>query len=128
MGQYGFAAIRAVRALQENEDLTPREAWEQAMERTSKSKASQDKGCPRGAFLGLCAAGMIVDVDPDPTVFIGENGKYAIAAVEVLREDPSFARSVQALWDEAKPRDDISHAGQMDVVRDLWEVGLIRKD
>ena len=59
MGSYGEVAVKAV-DLVTAKNLTAPEAWKVAAKTVfPQSAASQEKGCPKGAFLGLCAAGIL---------------------------------------------------------------------
>jgi hypothetical protein len=54
VGRYGRAAVRATGFFHDRLVDSPQEAWEQATtEQFPDSTSSQEKGCPRGAFLGL---------------------------------------------------------------------------
>ena len=54
MGNYGRVAVTAVNLIHNN-NLTPRNAWQQALQQLHIN----DKPCPKTAFLGLAEAGMI---------------------------------------------------------------------
>lgn len=60
MGKYGDASIRAAKLIIFGEIKSPVSAWRKATgEIFGEGTSSQDKGCPRGAFIGLCEEGMI---------------------------------------------------------------------
>jgi len=53
------------------------------------------------------------------------NRKYAIDAVMMLRQNPSFGDNENALWRAVQGNDGKAHNAQMDVVITLWKEGLI---
>ena len=69
MGKYGNAALRATKLVQAGTFSSPREAWETAVHKEFPGRhAAQEKGCPRGSYLGICEEGLIVGVDPGMTI------------------------------------------------------------
>jgi hypothetical protein len=57
--RYGEAALMATRHVPSG-DISPVARWESAMEKLyPTSAAARKKGCPRGAFLGLCEEGLV---------------------------------------------------------------------
>lgn len=125
MGKYGEAAILAARLIKEGLAVEPRDAWAHATKKVFPASTDlQNKGCPRGAFLGLCNEGLVVGVPPghyaDPT----KNGKYAIDAVSILRENRFLSSQPNLLWKKVAGNT-ISENHQMDVVVGLWEENCI---
>lgn len=112
-------------------NLAPIDAWNCAAAMVfPESESNQEKGCPRGAFRGLCAAGFIGGVPASDKSAINTNGQYAIAAVDLLRSNPSLRnQSKLALWRatlEAVGADaSKQHNSQMDVVLELVERNCI---
>ena len=87
MSKYGDTAILAVQLLNDEEVADPSEAWKIAAKKIfPASKDLQDKGCPRGAFLGLCSKGLINGVESGDYGKRSKNGDYAIRAVETLKK------------------------------------------
>lgn len=85
------------------------------------------KGCPRGAYLGLCEEGLVKDV-PAPKERLtrsADNKRYAIKAVEALRRDETLRCRSADLWREVSQPRAIVHNGQIDVVLGLWAEGMI---
>lgn len=132
MGQYGGVAVSSAKLMAEG-TLSPLAAWNLACTNLIASASSRKKGCPRKAFLGLCAAGFlnstfINDYDVEEAIN-SKNGKYAMVAVEFLRAQPQLAKSKHNLWVKVLNSfgDDLEkkHNGQMDVVISLWENGYI---
>ena len=134
MNKYGQSALRAVELLRTGMH-TPESAWQQAVaEVFPDSEDSRTKSCPRGAFLGLCRAGLIEGVPHDPAARIddGLNASYAREAIELLRSEPQWAsKDAGSIWEQVMRR--LGNApskrpnGQMDVVLALWADGLIRR-
>jgi len=55
VSKYGQSALKVVELIRSNYINDPKEAWEKATrEIFGEGSSSQQKGCPRGAFLGLC--------------------------------------------------------------------------
>lgn len=61
--RYGEAALMAARS--SSVDTSPAARWKNAMERLYPTNPSvRKKGCPRGAFLGLCEDGLVKVIPP----------------------------------------------------------------
>lgn len=123
MCQYGEAAAKAARLAAGNGKF-PQDAWEQAISESNLSKKSQDKGCPRNAFLGLCEEGMIKGIKPGD-YSAGEKSKdFATEAVRILRKDDSYVDNMTKLWKKVMKAfdedEDKSQASRMGVVTALW--------
>jgi len=72
----------------------------------------RDKGCPKGAFLGLYSFDC------------GLNASYAKHAIEILRANPTKHFTARELWN-AIGNQGKAHNQQMDVVLSLWSEGYI---
>lgn len=126
MGRYGETALRAIRLLLDNGVATPEEAWEKAAaEVFPQSPSSQEKACPKGAFLGLCEEGLVRGVKAGDYTHSVENKKYAVRALELLARDPSLANDDQLLWARVLNGERKAPNSQMDVVLSLWTANLI---
>jgi len=142
---YGEIAIRAATKLRRRTVWTyAADEWDDATRsedlRSSYARSSLDKKCPRGAFIGLCQAGLIEGVkgdegDNSSIAKLGLNGGYAVEAVKRLRSDPIFLQQKNGkrlLWGEITNSDPDNpepvRNGQLDVVFDLWKRGLIKRD
>ncbi|GEJ56610.1 DUF6979 family protein [Anaeromyxobacter diazotrophicus] len=127
---YGEAAVAAVN-LVKLERFAPPEAWRRAVARTFESVSSQEKGCPQGAFLGLCEEGLVVGVPGAPSGTYTrsvKNKQYAVAAVNILRRRASpVLPTPVTLWLEVQGGEWKQPNGQMDVVLGLWNAGHIRR-
>lgn len=133
MGKYGTAALRA-RELSLKDAQPVEEAWRQAAAETfPNSLESRRKGCPRCAFRGLCAAGLVRGVPADPADAVLEetaNASYAITAAHLLATEPALAKGRKAkLWsrvmEELGLNSSKRHNSQLDVVLALWNAGHI---
>jgi hypothetical protein len=129
MPNYGQAAILARKFLVEGRVQSPEEAWEKATAAIfPDSNSSQEKSCPKAAFLGLCEEGLVRGVSPGQSTSSRENKGYAVKAVWLLKSDPALAADENLLWSKV-----IDGAGkapnlQMDVVMSLWSNDLIDVD
>ena len=126
--RYGEAALMAVRMETYGKALTPADRWEDAVRKLyPTTPAGQKKGGPRGAFLGLCEAGLVKGIEGGsgaPVTSQGNRNKaYAVKAVDLLRAGEH--KTVSQLWMGVTDGDVVEHASQMDVVLALWKNGLI---
>jgi hypothetical protein len=125
MGIYGKAALRAVELYKKGVEKDPVQAWQSAIAQFTKSTCSQEKPCPRSAFLGLCEEGLVSGIPPGTYTTSVKNKAYALRALESLRNDPALARSSSALWNSIE-KNAKNDQGEMDVVLALWNEGLIK--
>ena len=128
-GKYGRAAVLAVELYRTGKANSPEEAWEQAVATIfPDSPSSQEKGCPKGAFLGLCQEGYVVGIDRGDYTTSQDNRRYAIKAVDLLRSDDELADDKGRLWSQVMDVEGTEkrHNSQMDVVTSLWNERLIR--
>jgi hypothetical protein len=126
MNIYGIASLMALEEIQNNN--SPEESWDIAIEQLTKSDTSRKKGCPKAAFLGLCEDGYIQGVNNGEYTNSTNNKEYAIKAVEILRREPNNPYKNITLWNQVLGElqlEQKKHNGQMDVVLDLWNAGKI---
>ena len=125
MGKYGEAAVIAVNKYIAMSEPCPEAAWKYAVKKVFPgSIESQNKGCPKGAFLGLCSDGVVNDIPPGNYSRSEKNKEYAIKAVSILKENRFLASQPKLLWKKvAGPEKTENH--QMDVVVSLWNEGHI---
>lgn len=125
--QYERAAIKAVQRLKSGGFEDPRQAWDSATWEETDSVSSADKGCPRGAFLGLCEAGRVKGVPSGNHYKSGEkrNKDHTLKALELLEEEyqPPKTPEKAKLWRATGV--DVPHNGQLDVLYGLWKDDLI---
>jgi hypothetical protein len=122
--KYGEAALIAARAAAQF-SKSPVDQWADALQQLHPtSPTARKKAAPRGAFLGLCAAGFVKGIAADPRASSSDNANYAIAAATLLLQGTE-QRSISALWRQVTNGEDKVHNGQMDVVLALWKNGLI---
>jgi hypothetical protein len=127
VNKYGMAAIKAVRMLN-NEYIGdyPKKVWDIATaELFGEGSSSQNKGCPRSAFLGLCEEGLVKGVPRGQYTRSKKNKEYAIKAVNYLQKNPNIVISPESLWKMIGPEK--QHNNQMDVVVGLWDMELIHR-
>jgi len=122
--RYGEAALMAARQAP-SADLTPAARWERSMEKLyPTSPAARQKACPRGAFLGLCEAGLVKGIPAGRYTRPKDNGSYAVRAAALLLQGAQrWSRS--ALWQAVTDGAGTRHNSQMDVLLALWNNGLI---
>ncbi len=122
--RYGEAALMAIRMETYGKNLTPQERWDESVKKLyPTTPIGQKKGGPRGAFLGLCEAGLVKGIPPGQYSPSNRNKAYAIRAVQLLTAGTHT--SVTQLWKAVTDGEDIAHGSQMDVVMALWKNGLI---
>jgi hypothetical protein len=125
MNKYSEAAILAVQLLKGGSIADPPDAWVQATQKYFPTSTSlQNKGCPKGAFLGLCNKGMIEGLPPGKYSNPTKNGKYATDAIEILRKNRFLSSQPDLLWKKVAGKTK-SENHQMDVVVGLWEANCI---
>lgn len=126
MPKYGEAAIAAVQMVATGRAKHPCDAWVAAVKRVfPDSASSQAKGCPRGAFLGLCESGLVKGVPGGSYTRSKLNKQYAINAVQLLHRRPNLVGDPNQLWQLVFGRAAKVENSQMDVVLALWQRGLI---
>lgn len=119
MGKYGQAAVRAKKILLRS-GLSPAQAWKAAIVQFTSSNHSRSKVCPREAFIGLCAAGVITGIsgDTDGGGKRARNRQYAISAWKLLQSQPDLDK--KSLW-ASVPDAPMQENSQIDVVISLWK-------
>ncbi|WP_323898594.1 DUF6979 family protein [Aeromonas hydrophila] len=125
---YGKAAVCAAILCQDKRH-NPMEAWELAVQEHIPTQSGRAKGCPKGAFLGLCGEGKISGISPGKYSRSVKNRDYALTAVKILQKQiDSSELSAGELWDKvmAWHNKSIVPNSQMEVVLALWKEGLIR--
>lgn len=125
MNRYRKAAVFAVNLMSRDEFQDPVNAWEAATKKFFPTSTNlQDKGCPKGAFLGLCGNGSIKGIAANSYSRASKNGEYAVRAVEILKKNKFLVSQPEMLWKKIAPTK--SHNHQLDVVIGLWEADLIQ--
>ena len=130
MTTYAKTALQAVNLYHSKAAGNPTEAWKMAAEICVPTLEGRKKGCPKGAFLGLCEEGRVIDVPSGSYTKSKLNKDYAVRAVRLLRSNPHLANDVTQLWGEVMPGGDNEnkrHNQQMDVVIALWNAKLIAR-
>lgn len=124
---YGEAAVYATHICKQLK-ISPMEAWSLAVQKHIQTRSGQMKGCPKGAFLGLCSQGQVRGILPGKYTRSVDNRGYAITAVKILKNQPKGPIiSAGELWDQVMVAHEksITSNSQMDVVLALWQAGLI---
>jgi hypothetical protein len=126
MNQYGKAALKAVEIYKKGDLRNIVQAWKYAITKFTNSKTSQEKGCPKYTFLGLCEEGLLAPIVPRKKYTDSDKNKtYGLRALEALRKKPELAESPAALWNSIETSAE-KEEGQMGVVIALWSEGLIK--
>jgi hypothetical protein len=126
MNQYGKAALKAVELYKKGDVKDIVQAWKCAITKFTNSKTSQEKGCPKDTFLGLCEEGFLAPIIPRKKYTDSDKNKiYGLRALEALRKNPELANSPTALWNNIETSAE-NEQGQMCVVIALWKEGLIK--
>lgn len=121
--RYGEAALIAVR--DSSAGTSPAKRWQSAMEKVYPTSVSaQKKGCPRGAFLGLCEEGLVKGIPAGNYTVSKDNKAYAVRAAELLIEGKQKL-SISELWRAVTDDPEKTHNSQMDIVLALWKNGFI---
>jgi hypothetical protein len=122
--RYGEAALMATRNMSFT-DVDPLTRWESAMTALyPTSPTARKKGSPRGAFLGLCEAGLVRGIPAGRYTASADNKAYAVRAAALLI-DGKQTWSTSALWRAVEDEPAKTHNGQMDVLLALWKNDLI---
>ncbi len=121
--RYGEAALLAAEPAF-SADKNPAARWQSAVERLyPTSLSARRKGCPRGAFLGLCEEGLVKGIPPGEYTVSKNNKAYAVNAAGLLAEGKQ-KWSVTELWRAVTNDPEKTHNSQMDVVLALWKNAL----
>ena len=124
MNKYAEIAVRATELCRSG--ASPRDAWQKAASEVFPGKkASQDKVCPRSAFLGLAEEGLIRGIPKGNYVRSPDNKRYAMEALSLIRSNPALAENPDELWGVVTAGVKKQHNAQMHVVSALWKRGDI---
>jgi hypothetical protein len=126
MGKYGIAAVNAVRAYTSGRARNATDAWDLAVRSVfPNSPSSQEKGCPKGTFLGICGSGKVTGVPGGEYTRSQKNKLYGLKALDILRQSPSLADDELELWKRVMAGESKVHNSQMDVIVSLWKAGFL---
>ena len=125
MNKYAQATLLAVERVTKDGTVSPNEAWEDATMKIFGPGPSQKKGCPKGAFLGLCEEGLIKGI-AEGNYSAGEKNKsYAIRAADLLKYIDGDEISRDKIWNFATQGSGIRQNSQLDIVLALKENDLL---
>lgn len=106
-------------------DNDPVARWDNAMAKLyPTSPTARKKGCPRGAFLGLCEEGLVKGIPAGRYTASKDNKGNAVRAAALLIEGKQ-SWSISSLWRAVTDDPEKTDNSQMDVVLALWKNGLI---
>ena len=97
INKYGRAAIKATQLFHSNpHDIL--KCWNRAViELFPHQKASQEKSCPKGAFLGLCEEGLVKGIPKGNYTKSIKNKEYTLKALEILKQNSQTTFSPKEL-------------------------------
>jgi hypothetical protein len=121
---YGACAVKS--AMLNKSFSSPNEAWGKVAFVLFDSESSQEKGCPKNTFLGLCEEGLIKGFSKGTYTKSIKNKDYALKAIAILKKPNNTEVTPSELWKKLNLGDK-KHNSQMDVVLALWENDLIVK-
>jgi hypothetical protein len=118
--KYGMVALRALElSIGARSNLA--DAWKvAAKEIYSESQDSQIKSCPKSTFLGLAEEGLLAGVPPGRYTTSVENKRYALEALQLLRQNERLAADPKELWRRVIKESTKRYNYQMHVVAALW--------
>jgi hypothetical protein len=122
--KYGQTALKALQNYKSTYSI--KEIYERTATEVFETKSSQEKGCPKNTFLGLCEDGLVKGIPKGNYTKSVKNKEYALKAIEILKQNTQTLFSPKELWEQLKLGDKKSNS-QMDVVLALWEADLIKK-
>ncbi len=109
-----------------NSTSNPAEEWNLVAKVINHSPFKTENDCPKRAFLGLCAIGLVKGICPGPYTESVNNKTYVNEAVRLLKTNPALANigTTSKLWTRVLDSLGIAykkHNQQMNVVLELWE-------
>jgi len=127
MNTYGQIAIRATESFARGDFRSPNEAWDSAAQFFfPDSPDSREKGCPKGAYLGLCEIGAIIGIPRGSYTQSRANKEYALSGLELLIDDPMLSESNPSrIWRMVMSGSTKKHNSQLNVLLALWNSGMI---
>lgn len=102
----------------------PKEAWEEAIKKHTKSENTRKKNCPKTAFLCLCKLGVVKGVPQVDCTDSDKGISYVKKALDALRKNPQLAKTPRKLWDFIG-NENVHYDSQMHVVCALWNANLL---
>ena len=93
----------------------------------TEDQCSKEKCCPKNSFLTLCSDGWIKDAPKGLYTSSNKNKKYAITALDLIKEDETCCHSKSKLWlkvmKKCRQDQDKQYNQQMDVIIVLYQEG-----
>lgn len=133
MTTYEKAALEVVGMYDSIKPLDLEEFWEKAVSKYTASRNSIKKGCPKGAFLGLCEEGLVKGIPAGS--YTKNHGKqwnkmYALTAVKLLENSPDKIFDEMGLWRQVLDNLHFEYKNPQDqikIVLILWNSLLIKR-
>ncbi len=122
MHKYGQIALKTAQNYNDSYSIT--EIYARVAKEVFITKSSQEKGCLKNTFLGLCEEGLVKGIPKGNYTKSVKNKEYALKAIEILKQNTQTTFSAKELWQKLELGDK-SHNSQMNVILALWENELI---
>jgi hypothetical protein len=98
MNKYAQTAIKTVQNYNTSNSII--EFYVRTAKEIFETKSSQEKGCPKNTFLGLCTEGLVKGIPKGSYTKSVKNKEYAIRAVAILKQNKHTTFSPKELWDK----------------------------
>jgi len=121
---YEKASLDAMKLIRQG--ASPPQAWEQSVGHYTNSQSARTKGCPRGAFLGLCQEGLVKDVPAQRYTASMASKNYAISTVMLLKQGSTNVENINEIESFVMPERQRGDQGEIRIACVLWKNGLIR--
>lgn len=100
--------------------------WKECCREENLSQTSIDKGCPRGAFIGILKE---LPLNIIWTKKESKNSNYSKIGIKILKENRNKNYTGQKLWKEILKELNIEKKAlnrQTDIILALWNMGVIK--
>ncbi len=134
-GKLGVEVVKAYIAKKKQNSHSKIKLSEEWANMADKLNLSNEHGCPKATFLGICSAGYVSGIPAFSYTDSYWNSLYGETAIQLLKTFPYLANlGTKELWimvlSIMKPfyKLDITktHNQQMDVILELWNKGYIK--
>lgn len=83
VNKYGLTALKSEQNFRKDYSIV--EIWSKSAKEIFETKSSQEKNCPKCAFLGLCENGFVKGIPKGNYTKSVKNKEYALKAIEILK-------------------------------------------
>lgn len=116
------ATIGAVNIIQAEHISDYEKAWHEALSKFTTSNETLSKDCPKNTFVDLCSFGFVKGINKKMNRTLSENGRKAIAAIEILNNQNWQFNNKKNFWIE---NFETSHQSQLDIILALKNEDLL---